>query len=470
MKIRLRYFLFLLLFCLFSFRGFAGNIIISGHAPDYCGDSLSFYYSLDPFTGNVEIAGSVKVGQDGFFEINFESRIVRQINLDIGGFSGFLFVEPEKEYRIDLPSGKLKNKNEILNPYFKPERIRLGVLNLQEDDLNILMKRFDDLFYPFFNEYALNLYANKQRSSIKKFELFIDSSFIGFDHPFFLEYIRYKLNELQFLQYSRTKKQLIYAHFSSLKIVNNNPAFSELFNRVYKRFLYFFAKISEDDEVEKVVYGSKSYIELKDILKRSTYFRSDSLLELVLIKGIYDELYLSDFPKDNLLALLEGLGKSTSIDSHRQLAAYIKWKITRLDPGESAPGFDLFDSERHRMNLNSLKGKYVYLNFASFQSYACQVQFPMLNKISKKYSGDLVVVSIIVDGTLEDMVAQKELYGYKWVFLHLGNDSALLKQYNVRAFPTYYLIDKHAQFIKAPTLAPSEGFEKYFKGEILGIN
>ena len=466
MKIRFRY--FLLLFCLFSFKGFAGSIIISGHAPDYCGDSLSFYYSLDPFSGSVVFTGSVKVGQNGVFLINFESRIVRQINLDIGGYSGFLFVEPGKEYIIDLPPGKRKNQNDILNPYFKPERIRLGVLNLQEDDLNILIKRFDDLFYPFFNEYALNLYANKQRSSIKKFEFFVDSSFVGFDHPFFLAYKRYKLNELQFLKYSGTKKQLLYAHFSSLTVANNNPAFSELFNRVYKRFLYYFAKISEDNEVEKVIYGSKSYVELKDIIKRGSYFRSDSLLELVLIKGIYDELYLSDFPKDNLLTLLEGLGKSTSIDLHQQLAAYIKWKITRLDPGEPAPGFNLFDSEKHRMNLDSLKGKYVYLNFASFQSYACQVQFPLLDKIFQKYSGDLVVVSIIVDSTLEDLVSQKELYGYKWIFLHLGDDPALLKKYKVRAFPTYYLIDKNGQFIKAPTLAPPEGFEKYFKREILG--
>ncbi len=468
MKFKFRYFIFLVLFCLSTFRGLAGNIIISGHTPAYAGDSLSFYYFLDPFTGNVEIAGSVKVSPDGFFKIAFESRIVRQINLDIGGFSCFLYVEPGKEYKIDLPQKEIENKRDILNPYFKPERIRMGILNLNEDDLNILIKRFDDLFYPFFNEYALHLYANKQRSSIKKIELFIDSSFVGFNHPFFLAYKRYKLNELQFLKYSGTKKQLLYSHFSSLKVAPGNPAFSELFNRVYKRFLYHFAKITEDDEVEKVVYGSKSYIELKDLLKRSNYFRSDSLLELVLIKGIYDELYLSDFPKDNLLVLLEGLGESTSIELHRLLAVYIKWKVSRFDPGKSAPGFDLFDSEKQRVNLNSLKGKYIYLNFASFQSYACQVQFPMLDKISEKYSGDLVVVSIIVDNTLEDLIAQKELYGYKWIFLHLGDDSALLKKYNVRAYPTYYILDKNAQFINAPASAPHEGFDKYFTREILG--
>ena len=468
MKFKFRYFLLLLLLCLSTFSGLAANIIISGHAPAYTGDSLSFYYSLDPFTGNVKIAGSVKVCPDGFFKIDIKSRVVCQINLDINGFSGFLYVEPGKEYKIDLPQKEIENKSDILNPYFKPERIRLGILNLKEDDLNIIINRFDDLFYPFFNEYALHLYANKQRSSIKKFELFIDSSFVGFDHPFFLAYKRYKLNELQFLKYSGTKKQLLYTHFSSLKIAYSNPAFSELFNRVYKRFLYHFAKIIEDDEVEKVVYGSNSYIELKDLLKSSNYFKSDSLLELVLIKGIYDELYLSDFPKDNLLVLLEGLGESTSIELHRQLAEYIKWKVSRFDPGKSAPGFDLFDSEKQGVNLNGLKGKYIYLNFASFQSYACQVQFPMLNKISEKYSGDLVVVSIIVDNTLENLISQKELYGYKWIFLHLGNDSVLLKKYNVRAFPTYYLLDKNAQFINAPALAPNKGFEKYFKEKVLG--
>ncbi len=470
MKLRLRFFLFLLIFCSISYRGLAGNIIISGHAPDYCGDSLSFYYLPDPFTGNVENAGSVKVNSEGFFKLDFESKIVRQINLDIDGFSGFLFVEPEKEYKIDLPPKVLKNKSDILNPYFKPDRIRLGILNLQEDDLNILIKRLDDLFYPFFTEYALNLYTNKPRSNIKKFELFIDSSFVGFNHPFFLAYKKFKFNELQYLKYSGAKKQLLYAHFSSMREASNNPAFSELFNRVYKRFLYNFAKISEDDEVEKVIYISKSAVELKNLFKKSSYFESDSLLELVLIKGIYDELFLSDFPKDNLLVLLEGLGKSTSIELHRQLAAYIKWKVTRFDPGKSAPEFYLFGSENNRVDLNSLKGKYIYLNFASFQSYACQVQFPILSKISAEYSGDLVVVSIIVDSTLEDLVVQQDFYGYKWIFLHLGDDPALLKKYDVRVLPTYFLLDKNAQFINAPTIAPTEGFEKYFKREILGLD
>jgi thiol-disulfide isomerase/thioredoxin len=278
------------------------------------------------------------------------------------------------------------------------------------------------------------------------------------------------MDELNFLEISGISKQKLYTRFATLTVANNNPAFYDLFNRIYKRFLYNIVKLPENQEAIIAIYRDKSYTKLKNILKKNEFFKSDRLLELAVLKGIYEEFFQSDFSKEGLLELLKGLKSSTSVELHKHIADFIKWKVTHLDPGNPAPDFKLMNAEKKWMSLKDFRGRYVYLNFASFQNYACQVQFPELGEIAKKFKDDLEVVTIIVDKTLEDMISRKELYSYKWTFLYMGNHTDLPGKYNVRAYPTYILIDRNSLLLKTPAPSPLEGFERVYEEILLKNN
>ncbi len=467
MLIKILPLLFFVLLGSFSGKGLAGNIVISGHSPDYAGDSLKFVYSVDPFTGYSEIAGKTRISKTGDFIISFESKLVRQIKVNLGKVQGYFFVEPGRHYRILLPPKSPKSDEDVLNPFFKPELVQLGIEDIGEDDLNMLIHKFDKLFTPFFNEYALDIYTRNSKPDIENFKKVLDSSFAGVRNRFFLEYMEYRMEELEFLDFSGIRKQQLYPRFSSLSVAINNPAFYDLFNRVYRRFLYNVTKLPENQEVVISIYRDKSYPELKAFLKKREFFNSDSLLELALLKGIYEEFFQSDFSKEVLLELLEGLRKSTSVKLHKSLASYIRWKVTRLDPGNPAPGFSLLNAEKKWVSLKDFKGRYVYFNFAGFQNYACQVQFPELGELAKKFKSDLAVLTLIVDKTPEDMKNRIELYSYKWNFLYIGAHSDLPEKYNVRAYPTFILIDRNSRLLKIPAKAPLEGFESFFESILL---
>jgi peroxiredoxin len=466
MLIRIFPLLFLLVFGSFSGKGFAGMVVISGHSPEYKGDSLIFIYSVDPFTGYTEVAGKTKINQDGDFKISFECRVIRQINVGLGKVQGYFFVEPGKHYHILLPPKRPKTDKDILNPYFKSDFVQLGIADIAEDDLNMLIHRFDKQFTPFFNKYALDIYTRNSKPDTERFKRSIDSSFAGIEQLFFLDYMKFRMDELEFLELSGIRKQKLYTRFATLTVANNNAAFYDLFNRIYKRFLYNIVKLPENKVAIIAIYRDKSYTELKAFLKERVFFESDRLLELAVLKGIYEEFFQSDFPKEGLLELLEGLKKSTSVELHKRLATYIRWKVTHLDPGSPAPKFKLLNAEKKWVSLDDFKGRFVYLNFASFQSYACQTQFPDLGKLAEKYKKNLAVVSIIVDKTPEDMISRKELYSYNWNFLYLGDHSDLPGKYNVRAYPTYILIDRNSLLHKIPAPSPLEGFDNFFE-EIL---
>ncbi|MDP4226874.1 MAG: hypothetical protein Q8910_10895, partial [Bacteroidota bacterium] len=49
--------------------------------------------------------------------------------------------------------------------------------------------------------------------------------------------------------------------------------------------------------------------------------------------------------------------------------------------------------------------------------------------------------------------------GYTWTFLYCGNQTSLLKEYNIRAFPTCYLINPDGKLSISPAPLPSENIE-----------
>ena len=48
---------------------------------------------------------------------------------------------------------------------------------------------------------------------------------------------------------------------------------------------------------------------------------------------------------------------------------------------------------------------------------------------------------------------------FLWTFLHLGSDIGLLRDYDVRSFPLFVLIDSQGKIIKYPADMPDSGLE-----------
>jgi len=43
--------------------------------------------------------------------------------------------------------------------------------------------------------------------------------------------------------------------------------------------------------------------------------------------------------------------------------------------------------------------------------------------------------------------------------LHFSNQPDIIREYDVRAYPTYFLIDKEGKLVYSPAPTPSENFE-----------
>jgi thiol-disulfide isomerase/thioredoxin len=245
-----------------------------------------------------------------------------------------------------------------------------------------------------------------------------------------------------------------------------------MFNQVFKDFfpVYYMQKDGVDvfDDIAK----AKSIWHLKKTLNRNMAFTNDTLKEMLILKGIHDAFYSSHiaeykgFPKPQLLQTLDSLIILTRIPQHKMIAENIKAKVTKLLPGYPAPDFKLFDQDNRLRSLSGFKGKYVYLCFFTTWSLACMQDIELLRKIQDQFGKNLEIVTVICNGE------QKELPGYvlningSWTFLGYQRQPDIIQQYNIKAYPTYYLIDPYGKLVLSPSPGPNENFSKYFS-EIL---
>lgn len=112
-----------------------------------------------------------------------------------------------------------------------------------------------------------------------------------------------------------------------------------------------------------------------------------------------------------------------------------------LDIGNPAPPFSLTDLDGKKFTLDDFKGKYVLLDFWATWCGPCVKGMKDFPDLQKKLGDSLLIVSINVDSDIAKAQKFVERNGYTWQFLYSGTDHPVLKEYNVKGYPTYLLID-----------------------------
>jgi thiol-disulfide isomerase/thioredoxin len=117
--------------------------------------------------------------------------------------------------------------------------------------------------------------------------------------------------------------------------------------------------------------------------------------------------------------------------------------ISSLVPGKAAPEADSRLLDGKEIKLSSYKGKVVLLDIWATWCGPCRAMIPHERDLVKKQKDKpFVLVSVSADNkkeTLQKFLEKEEMPWTHW--WDNGPESAVLKKYRVKAFPTLYLID-----------------------------
>ena len=134
----------------------------------------------------------------------------------------------------------------------------------------------------------------------------------------------------------------------------------------------------------------------------------------------------------------------------------------RLGAGQVAPAFTLTDDKGRSVSLSELRGKVVYLDFWGTWCKPCLAEMPASRHLKEKFAGrDVAFVYISVNDPEEKwqrVLVEAQLTSPASVHLR-ARDHQIAELYDVRGFPSYYLIGRDGRIVLPHAPRPSAAKE-----------
>jgi len=449
---------------LLSTKIYAQPVTISGISKSYAGDEIVFYKYSDLITMAEEEMSRCKVDENGTFSCQIKTDETIYLFSHLGIYRIYLFVEPGKTYKLLLPNKESKSESQRLNPYFRETDLLVGIANIDKSDLNFLINSFDLSFNEKFDGLINETYKGKTKINVDSIINSLEGRYEQYKLSYFNTYRYYRYGLLKQLTYIQKARSTSEHYFLNKPVKYNNMAFMELFNLVYDKYFIFFSRTEKGNAVFKDITQDKSLYALKKTLATDDVLSNDTLKELVILKGLHDGFFEDKFSRSALLTILDSLYFTTKIPEHLVIAENIRTKVTHLLAGFVPAPFELYDSKGKLVKLSDFEGKYVYLNFCTSSSYTCLQEFTLLQKLYEKHKQMLEIVTVCVDNDKNDITNLLKNTGYDWTFLNYGNKPEIVKDFDIRAYPTYFLIGPDKKLLLSPAPSPQADFEiKFFK-------
>jgi len=453
----------------------ASPVSIQGKAVDYKNETLVFYAYSNMISFTEKELGSCEVNDSGEFHCRIELEETKLIYTRLGVYNCFLFAESGMIYEVHLPPRRDKSLNDEANPYFEETSVHLSVnlLGTHEgrsvpgaaEELNFLIRTFNDSFYPYYYKFVVNAYGGKiDRKDISNAVKSLAEPFDSIGNVYFTTYMKFRLGLLNHYGKQVSSRKIIEDYFLDSDVEYFNPAYMELFNEVFQNYFDQFAREHPNRQLPVLLNREKDYTTIQGILEKDGYLVNATLRELVLIKGLYDGFYDEKYIPSSMVQLLDSVKINSSISYVRGIVGDVMLEFTRLLPGFKPVDFALYDSDSNLVHLSDFSGNYVYLNFCNSFSYYCVKEYEYLKILNERMAGQkLSIVTILVDdsfGMMNDLVRNNN---YPWTFLHFSNQPDVLGNFNIMSYPAYFLIGPEGKMLLSPAPSPLENFENTFR-------
>jgi peroxiredoxin len=436
------------------------SITIYGKSPEYAGMTLIFERTDNFITNESTEVVRFEVDATGVFTATFSLPSTTRIFTDIGQYRAFMYAQPGQTYQITLPPYLPRPLAERFNPFFKPEDIEIGLMSDEPGQLNKLIIAFDDAFFQQYDNNALSIFKRNDIAKANKIVTSLDSVFNTKGHPFFENHKTARYIKLYNLAAKRSKRQLISDFTKKTDIDFLMPAYTETFNELFGEFFIYYFPTNQGLALRNAFNEQKDFKTLSQLLASDTLFQLNDLRESIILKSLFDGFYTERYNKNYIENLIEQAILDGSTTNIKQLAYSINRQIKKLKVGTPAPPFTAYNVNGKEVSSESFRGKFVYLAFAHTQNFSCKKDLIALIAVAREYKRELEVVTILTDEDEKAAFTYIKNNNINYNVLHLGGNGKVLLDYNVKAMPTYLLIDPEGNISVNSMAAPGETFAK----------
>jgi thiol-disulfide isomerase/thioredoxin len=310
-----------------------------------------------------------------------------------------------------------------------------------------------------FEDYKLN-----ETEFLKKLENTINSVKKLFQTTKFSdEYFKQK--ETLNLHYLEQRNLLLYnifdnPHPNESKVSDKFPKFDEKMDLDIEAdflFSWEYQDIVMTKFYENIKGDGISFVTAKDAIPEIKALKSQSIKNRLILNGINDikidnANYKNTYNEFLSITNDPKIKESLTTNYNNTLA---------VEPGKPSPIFNYENQKGGTTSLESLKGKYVYIDVWATWCGPCRQEIPSLEKVEEQFQGkNIVFVSISIDNSKDrekwsKLINDKNMSGIQ---LLADNewDSKFIREYNIGGIPKFILIDANGNIVNAQAPKPSD--------------
>lgn len=435
------------------------QVTITGSAISYEYKEISAWSTNDYISNTQKKLTYSVIDSAGNFLLELSTKEIQYITLKVDKHVASMYIEPDGKYEVVFYP---PDSTTYQNPNIEHD-VKLSIKLKSKTEINALTMDYDKRFDDFLSFYYPSFVSRNTKPVIDSFKLAIHEYYSAVKNPYLDTYVDYSIASLE-EKTKESEKKLFATYLDGKPIRYNNPEYMHFFNTFFKQKLHTFSLTKAGAPVIFEINNRGSAKGAMAVLERDPFLKNDTLRELVLLKGLYESYYDGNFKKSNIVPLLQQLAEESKLPAHQQIAYNILHSFSRLKAGAVAPDFVLPDKTGLTSSLDEIRTKkYVYLQFFNTTCTECLQQMKVLPSLKKIYGDRISFVSISTDKTsadLKNFCAKNPQYD--WLFLYDNTNGQLQGQYEIKALPSYFLINPEGRFVQAPAEGPNQEIDRAF--------
>lgn len=451
---------FLIVFFVLSLtqKGYSQETTIKGIAENQPNKLLRLLIFDDLFSRWPQTLDSTFTDAEGNFMLKTDYPETNVAMLALELRKGEFYLKPGSEYFFNIPV----NKDTVRGSVFDEMPLQFSY----EASDSVLTQAIGD-FNVEYNEFVIansnRIYRNRDKKLIRDFSAALNKKYADIENVYFKNYLKYTVAQLEWISKVKSGDSIVKEYFIKQPILIHNIQYAEFFSDFFKA-RFGSTNLYSYDELIESINGNKGYIGIDRLLLRSPLLATDTeLREMIAILLIAKKYYNPDAQKPKVLGILNELHRNSKYPSVRKVSGNFMVKLNHLDYGTNAPPFTLENSAGNSISLSQLEGKFVLLNFVKADCKTCLYYFQNLEELRKGFNGMLEVVTIVTKDGFAETSEYAGDRAYDWPVLNLGNNYLLIEEYNIRAFPSYLLLNPDLTIAMATAPLPGEGLDLYIK-------
>lgn len=447
-----------LFFLLISLASFAQKTTVTGVAPGAEGKVIRVSVPGDLITFREKTLSTAPIDPAGQFVLEVDPGSTTIAWLSIDFHRAELYLEPGAKYNIRIAPLAFDESAEV-NPFIQSQNLAIESDGEAPGQLNGLIAEFDSVYSDFLADNFSALYHERNKTLLDTFRIQLNLRFGAIKDRYFLDYAAYKMASLEQVTQYYNRAQLARKYFSGKPILYGNVEYMEFFNSFYEKYFVTSDAIRKID-IRSLLTGPDPGSAMMKAMAADSNLKNEKLRELVMLKGLM-ELYRADARlEEACLGVIGAVRDKGRFPENRIVAADMVSVLTWLKPGTPAPEFTLKDLGNKDVSLRNLKGKPVLLTFWTTYCQDCLSGLDLIVPLFGRYRENMHFVSISTDRSFSKMAYFINLKkDYAWTFLHVGDQTEVLKEYDVRSYPLYVLIDGEGKIVRYAADGPGEGLE-----------